>query len=73
MSGGATRPSAHALANERSPFTTAHFERWLQLFHDTVESGWVGPRADRALALAHDVARVHSGQFVGHATVQWSA
>ena len=58
---------AHALINERSPFTIAHFERWLQLFGDTVELGWVGPNADRALALARNVARVHSGQFLGAA------
>lgn len=57
---------SHALINERSPFTIEHFERWLQLFHDTVELGWVGPSADRALALAHNVARVHAGQLVGH-------
>ena len=56
---------SHALVNERSPFTMEHFERWLQLFHDTVELGWVGPNVDRALAWAHNVARVHSGQLVG--------
>lgn len=55
---------SHALVNERSPFTMAHFERWLQLFHDAVELGWVGPNVDRALELAHNVARVHSGQLV---------
>jgi len=59
---------AHALVNERSPFTLAHFERWLELFHDTVELGWVGPNVDRALALAHNVAAVHSGQLVGTRT-----
>ena len=64
---------AHALVNERSPFTMAHFERWLQLFYDTVELGWVGPHADRALELARNVARVHSGQLVGRSTIQWSA
>lgn len=55
---------AHAEVSERSPFTHAHFHRWLELFHDTVELGWVGPNADRALALAHNVARVHAGQLV---------
>ena len=55
---------AHALINDRSPFTPAHFERWLQLFHDAVELGWTGPNVDRALALAHNVARVHSGQLI---------
>lgn len=56
---------AHALVHERSAFTLEHFERWLELFHDTVELGWVGPNASRALALAHNVARVHSNQLVG--------
>jgi hemoglobin len=56
---------AHALVHARAPFTAAHFERWLDLFHDAVELGWVGPRADRALALAHEVARVHAGQLIG--------
>ncbi len=58
---------AHALVHARAPFTDAHFDRWLQLFHDTVELGWVGPGADRALALADDVARVHRHQLVGSA------
>lgn len=56
---------AHALVHARSPFTPAHFERWLSLFHDTVELGWVGPNATRALDLAETVARVHRQQLVG--------
>jgi hemoglobin len=56
---------AHALVHEKRAFTTAHFERWLSLFHDTVELGWVGPRAMRALELAENVARVHHQQLVG--------
>lgn len=56
---------AHALVHARSPFTDAHFERWLALFGDTVLDGWQGPMADRALALAHNVARVHSTQLSG--------
>jgi hemoglobin len=56
---------AHSLIHDREPFTWEHFERWLQLFHDTIELGWVGPNATRALALAHNVARVHGHQLVG--------
>lgn len=56
---------AHALVHARSPFTPAHFERWLSLFHDTVELGWVGPNAARALDLAETVARVHRQQLLG--------
>ena len=56
---------AHSEIHARSPFTIAHFERWLQLFHETVELGWIGPNATRALELAHNVARVHSQQLIG--------
>jgi hemoglobin len=56
---------AHALVHHKRPLTPAHFERWLELFHDTVELGWTGPNVQRALALVHNVARVHGGQLVG--------
>jgi hemoglobin len=56
---------AHALVHAQAPFTPAHFARWLSLFHDTVELGWTGPKADRALALAEEVARVHRRQLTG--------
>lgn len=56
---------AHALVHEKQPFTHAHFERWLQLFDETLELGWVGPNVERARELARNVARVHSGQLTG--------
>ncbi|MEZ5322264.1 MAG: group III truncated hemoglobin [Microthrixaceae bacterium] len=56
---------AHALVHDQAPFTPSHFRRWLTLFHETVELGWVGPCAERALMLADNVARVHSGQLIG--------
>jgi hemoglobin len=56
---------AHSEVHARSPFTIAHFERWLQLFSETVELGWVGPNATRAMDLARNVARVHSQQLIG--------
>ena len=55
---------SHALINDRCPLTMEHFDRWLQLFQDAVELGWTGPHADRALALALQVAGVHSSQLV---------
>lgn len=58
---------AHAHIHSQQPFTVEHFERWLSLFHETLDLGWVGPRADRAAELAHNVARVHSQQLIGHA------
>ena len=56
---------SHAAINDQSPFTPAHFERWLQLFGDALELGWVGPNTERALALARNVAAVHSSRLVG--------
>lgn len=56
---------AHAEVHHRQPFTAAHFERWLGLFTETLELGWVGPNTDRALALAHQVARVHREHLLG--------
>ena len=56
---------AHALVHGKRRFTPAHFERWLALFHETIELGWTGPRAERAGELADNVARVHSNQLIG--------
>lgn len=56
---------AHQLVHARRPFTVEHFERWLELFFEAVELGWVGPNADRVKAFATKVARVHSAQLVG--------
>jgi hemoglobin len=55
---------AHARVHRQAPFTAAHFERWLSLFHETLDLGWIGPRADRAAELAANVARVHRQQLV---------
>ncbi len=57
---------AHTHIHSQRPFTVEHFERWLSLFHETLDLGWVGPRADRAAELADNVARVHSQQLIGH-------
>lgn len=58
---------AHAEVNDKRPFTPAHFERWLELFHETLDLGWVGPNAQRAHQLADNVARVHSQHLIGEA------
>ena len=55
---------AHQLVHAQRAFTAAHFERWLDLFFDTVDLGWAGPNADKAKALASSVARVHCAQLV---------
>lgn len=58
---------AHMLIHARRELTPAHFERWLTLFHETLELGWTGPNARRAGDLADNVARVHSHQLLGRA------
>ena len=59
---------AHARIHEQRAFTPAHFERWLMLFHETLDLGWTGPNVDRARALADNVARVHREQLLGEGT-----
>jgi hemoglobin len=58
---------SHQVVHSQREFTPAHFERWLTLFHETLELGWTGPNVRRALDLADNVARVHSHQLLGHA------
>ena len=58
---------AHQEVHARAPFTAAHFERWLDLFFETIDLTWAGPNAERAKALAANVARVHATQLVRRA------
>ncbi len=55
----------HQLVHAKRPMTPEHFVRWLELFHDVVDSGWRGPRAEDAKDLARRVADVHCRQIVG--------
>ncbi len=64
---------AHALVHSKREFTAAHFERWLTLFHETLDLGWTGPNTQRAHDLADNVARVHSHQLLGQAVSLGSA
>lgn len=57
--------AAHRRVHDREPFTSAHFERWLMLFHDTLDRNWSGANVDRMKALAGNVARVHCRQLAG--------
>lgn len=54
-----------ALVHAKQAFTVAHFRRWLELFNETIDLGWSGATAERAKALAANVARVHSSQLLG--------
>jgi hemoglobin len=55
---------AHQLIHAKRPFTSGLFNRWLYLFHETVDLGWTGTNADRVKAFAVRVARAHGRQLV---------
>lgn len=61
---------AHRRVHALEPFTTAHFTRWLELFHETLDEGWVGPITQHAKGVAARVARVHSTQLNGVPAVE---
>jgi hemoglobin len=47
---------AHEPAHARTPFTDEHFERWLELFENTIDNLFVGPVAELAKARANKMA-----------------
>ena len=57
---------AHEPIHARTPFSDAHFERWLELFTGTVDEHFVGPTAEiakgRAAKMAHALRRLLAGQ-----------
>lgn len=55
----------HAAVHHKRAITAEDFDRWLELFAETVDLGWVGPNAERVKQLAGNVARVHSEQLLG--------
>ena len=56
---------AHRALQRRHTFERKHFEQWLDLFHETLDLGWTGPKVEQAKALACKVAFVHSKQIIG--------
>ena len=48
---------AHRPLHEHDPFTPDLFDRWLQIFYDTVDAGWSGPNAAVAKKRATGMAR----------------
>lgn len=46
----------HREVYAKFPFSTQEFERWVKLFVETVEQGYQGPMADRAIKLANTIA-----------------
>lgn len=55
----------HRHLHEHQPFTPALFDRWLQIFIDTVEGGWSGPDASLAKKRATGMARAMANRYLG--------
>jgi hemoglobin len=59
---------AHRDAHRATPFTDAHFERWLELFADTVDAEFEGPGAElakhKAAKMASAMRRLLNGPAV---------
>jgi hemoglobin len=65
---------AHEPLQARTPFTAAHYERWLDLFDDTIDGSFAGPVAELAKARARKMATalgrlLNGGSEVGVAPV----
>ena len=56
----------HRGLHERVPFTPDLFDRWLRIFHDTIDGGWTGPYADTAKKRATGMAWAMAQRFLGH-------
>ncbi len=57
---------AHRPVHARTPFADEHYERWLELFIETVDEGFEGPIAEtakgRAVKMANALQRLLDGQ-----------
>ncbi|WEB44307.1 group III truncated hemoglobin [Streptomyces yunnanensis] len=54
--------AVHQNVHAAHPISARHFERWLALWQDSVDTTFVGPAADRAKTLAVNIAhsmRIH--------------
>lgn len=49
----------HARLSARAPFRAEQFERWVSLFHDTIDRGWSGPHAN---SIKHRAVRIAIAQ-----------
>ncbi len=60
---------AHEPVHQRTPFTPVHYERWLELFVDTVDGLFAGPHAElakgRARKMAAAMERLMAGVSAG--------
>ena len=55
----------HRHLHEHSAFTPELFDRWLQIFVDTVDGGWTGPNASWAKKRSTGMARAMASRHLG--------
>lgn len=58
----------HRPLHDADSFTPELFDRWLEIFHDTVDGGWAGPYADRAKKRATGMAWAMAQRLLGKGT-----
>lgn len=56
----------HRPIHEQREIGPEAFDRWLQIFEDTVDGGWTGPEASRAKKRATGMAWAMAQRFLGH-------
>lgn len=56
---------SHRHLHDRAPFTPALFDRWLRIFHDTVDGGWSGSHAATANKRATGMAWAMAQRVLG--------
>lgn len=56
----------HRHLHDQRPFTPELFDRWLEVFIDTVDGGWRGPNATTAVNRATGMAWAMAQRFIGH-------
>ncbi len=50
----------HTELSNRVPFRAEQFQRWVDLFHGTIDAGWQGPHAESMKARAVAIAKAQS-------------
>ena len=56
----------HRHLHDHRAFTPELFDRWLQIFVDTVDGGWTGPNAALAKKRATGMSRAMANRYLGH-------
>jgi hemoglobin len=56
---------SHRWLHEQEPFDAELFERWLEIFDETLDGGWQGPLAERARHRARGMAWAMARRIAG--------